>query len=106
MAAWRLAEKAIRGFMPNPLYFLWGVWYRLWIRPLVPDIDAIPEAERAYYEREMLSTHHNPNRDCHPHINAQANPFNCHQPETNAHSPCIQHVGTSTRQPRSHRRRY
>ena len=59
---WRLAEDAIRGFMPNPLYFLWGVWYRIEIRPLVPDIDAIPEEQRAYYEGPMLSTHHNPNR--------------------------------------------
>ncbi len=62
VAAWRLAEKAIRGFMPNPLYFLWGVWYRIWIRPLVPDIEAIPEEERAYYEEHLLSTHHNPGR--------------------------------------------
>ncbi|MEN8151640.1 MAG: hypothetical protein ABFS86_17625, partial [Planctomycetota bacterium] len=62
VAAWRLAERAIRGFHPNPLYFLWGPWYRLWVRPLVPDIAAIPEADRAYYERKMLTTHHNPNR--------------------------------------------
>lgn len=60
--AWRLTEAAIRGFMPNPLYFLWGVWYRIEVRPLVPDLDAIPEVERAYYEGPMLSTHHNPNR--------------------------------------------
>jgi hypothetical protein len=60
--AWRLVEEAIRGFMPNPLYFHWGVWYRIWIRPLVPDIEAIPERERAYYERHLLATHHNPNR--------------------------------------------
>ncbi len=60
--AWRHAEKAIRTFMPNPLYFLWGVWYRILIRPLVPDIEAIPAKERAYYEKHLLSTHHNPNR--------------------------------------------
>jgi hypothetical protein len=60
--AWRLAEQAIRGFMPNPLYFSWGVWYRLWTRPLVPDIEAIPEEDRAYYERHILATHHNPTR--------------------------------------------
>jgi hypothetical protein len=60
--AWRLTEEAIRGFDPNPLYFLWGVWYRLQVRPLVPDIDAIPVEERAYYEDVILSTHHNPNR--------------------------------------------
>ncbi len=60
--AWRLTEQAIRGFMPNPLYFLWGVWYRIWIRPLVPDIAAIPAKARAYYERHLLATHHNPAR--------------------------------------------
>lgn len=60
--AWTLADTAVRGFMPNPLYFLWGVWYRILVRPLVPDLSAIPECERAYYENPMLSTHHNPNR--------------------------------------------
>ncbi len=59
---WRCTEQAIRGFMPNPLYFCWGVWYRILVRPLVPDIDAIPAKERAYYERHLLSTHHNPAR--------------------------------------------
>lgn len=62
LAAWRLTERAIRGFEPHPLYFPWGVWYRLQVRPLVPDIGAIPESERAYYERAMLATHHNPTR--------------------------------------------
>jgi hypothetical protein len=62
VSVWRQTEKAIRRFMPNPLYFLWGVWYRLLIRPLVPNIEAIPVADRAYYERHLLSTHHNPNR--------------------------------------------
>ncbi len=60
--AWRGAEEAVRGFMPNPLYFSWGVWYRILTRPLVPDIDAIPEKERAYYEEHLLATHHNPHR--------------------------------------------
>ena len=60
--AWRFCERAVRGFMPHPLYFSWGVWYRILIRPLVPDIDRIPERERRYYERHLLATHHNPNR--------------------------------------------
>jgi hypothetical protein len=60
--AWRAADEAIRGFDGIPLYVSWGVWYRVWIRPLVPDIEAIPEEDRAYYERHLLSTHHNPNR--------------------------------------------
>jgi hypothetical protein len=63
MDAWRFAEKAILAF-PNvtPLYSTHGfTWYRLWLRPLVPDIEAIPREERAYYEDFMCTTPHNPN---------------------------------------------
>ena len=61
--AWRLAEDAILSF-PNvcTLYSTIGfAWYRLWARPLVPNIEAIPAEERAYYERFMCTTPHNPN---------------------------------------------
>jgi hypothetical protein len=61
--AWELTEKAIWGF-PNvtPLYSTHGfTWYRLWIRPLVPNIEAIPREQRAYYEDFMCTTPHNPN---------------------------------------------
>jgi hypothetical protein len=61
--AWRLAEEAIISF-PNvcTLYSTIGfAWYRLWARPFVPNIEAIPAAERAYYERFMCTTPHNPN---------------------------------------------
>ena len=61
--AWRLAEQAIRHFMPLPLYSHYGlVWQRLLVRPLVPHIDRIPERERAYYEKFMCTSIHNPNR--------------------------------------------
>jgi hypothetical protein len=63
LEAWALAEEAILAF-PNtvPLYSTIGfVWYRLWARPLVPNIEALPEEERAYYERFMCTTPHNPN---------------------------------------------
>jgi hypothetical protein len=33
---------------------------RTWDRPLVPDIEAIPTVERAYYERHGCFQHHNP----------------------------------------------
>jgi hypothetical protein len=60
---WRLIERAIRNTMPLPIYSHYGVvWQRLFVRPLVPDIDRIPEAERAYYEKCMCSSIHNPNR--------------------------------------------
>jgi hypothetical protein len=61
--AWALAEEAILAF-PNTstLYSTIGfTWYRLWARPFVPNIEAIPPAERAYYEDFMCTTPHNPN---------------------------------------------
>jgi len=63
LETWRLAEEAILAFSNiTPLYSTMGfVWYRLWARPLVPNIEAIPEGERAYYEDFMCTTPHNPN---------------------------------------------
>jgi len=61
--AWALAEEAILAF-PNTttLYSTIGfTWYRLWVRPFVPNIEAITPAERAYYEDFMCTTPHNPN---------------------------------------------
>jgi len=60
---WRLVEQAIRAFIPLSIYSHYGVvWQRLFVRPLVPDIDRIPESERAYYESQMCTSFHNPNR--------------------------------------------
>jgi len=61
--AWAECEKAILAFPHvTPLYSTYGfVWYRLWVRPLVPDIEAIPDQERAYYQDFMCTTPHNPN---------------------------------------------
>lgn len=60
--AWRLTDQAIRVFpIPVMMYILWGhTWMRLWVRPLVPNIEAIPKADRAYYEKFMISPPHNP----------------------------------------------
>jgi len=61
--AWKLAEEGMLAF-PNisTLYSTIGfTWYRLWARPLVPNIEAIPREERAYYEDFMCTTPHNPN---------------------------------------------
>lgn len=61
--AWDLAESAILGF-PNvtSLYSTIGfTWYRLWVRPFVPDIEKIPQEERDYYENFMCTIPHNPN---------------------------------------------
>jgi len=60
---WQFVEQAIRSFLPLSIYTHYGVvWQRLLVRPLVPDIDRIPEEERAYYERFMCTSVHNPNK--------------------------------------------
>ncbi len=62
--AWRLVDAAVRTFPDIPLYGdnNWGFpWYRLFVRPFVPDIAKIPEADRAYYEKWMTVTFNNPN---------------------------------------------
>lgn len=60
---WRLVERAIRRFVPLSLYSGFGtVWNRLLVRPLVPDIDRIPEEERSYYEKFSVGSIHNPNK--------------------------------------------
>ena len=61
--AWRLIDKSVRSFPPLSIYSHYGVvWQRLFVRPLVPDISAIPEKERAYYEDHMCTSVHNPNK--------------------------------------------
>ena len=60
---WKLTEEGIKHYQPVFLYSLWGItWYRLWIRPIVPDFEKIPERDRKYYEDIMLTTPHNPTR--------------------------------------------
>ncbi|HMK39261.1 MAG TPA: hypothetical protein VK569_07975, partial [Bacteroidota bacterium] len=60
---WLLADASVRSFPPGvPLCTFAYPWFRLSVRPFVPDIGAIPEEERSYYERYMLSTFNNPAR--------------------------------------------
>ncbi|MCR4438072.1 MAG: hypothetical protein QHJ34_03415 [bacterium] len=63
LTAWNLAEEAILAFpIVTPLYATFGfTWYRLWARPLVPNLDAIPDSEKAFYQDFVCSTPHNPN---------------------------------------------
>ncbi len=63
LEAWDKAEAAILAFpILSQLYAGFGfVWYRLWARPLVPNIEAIPQSERAYYQDFMCTTPHNSN---------------------------------------------
>jgi hypothetical protein len=63
LEAWKLAEEAILAF-PNvvPMYSMFGfTWYRLWVRPFVPNLGAVPPEDRAFYENFICTTPHNPN---------------------------------------------
>ncbi len=43
------------------LYCAFGFcWQRTWDRPFVPDIEAVPAADREYYERHGCFQHNNP----------------------------------------------
>lgn len=61
--AWKLTEDAILAFpIVTPLYATFGfTWYRLWVRPFVPNVEALPQHQRDYYEDFMCTTPHNPN---------------------------------------------
>ncbi|MFQ5639105.1 MAG: hypothetical protein ACE5IR_14070 [bacterium] len=59
---WRQADEAIRRLPTIPLYTSFGfVWLRLWVRPIIPDLLAVPKAERRYYEDFMVSSVNNTN---------------------------------------------
>lgn len=59
---WDAVDEAVSYLPSVPLYSNFGfVWLRLWVRPFVPDIEAIPKADRRYYEQFMVSTPNNPN---------------------------------------------
>jgi hypothetical protein len=42
--------------VPIWIYSGWSVWYRLFIRPIVPNIEAIPRGGETYYEDFLLAT--------------------------------------------------
>ncbi len=57
---WKHSDDAYRSFpIPIWIYSSWGNWYRLPTRPIVPNIEAIPEQDRLYYEQFLLATSHN-----------------------------------------------
>ncbi|HMB94331.1 MAG TPA: hypothetical protein VKP65_26015 [Rhodothermales bacterium] len=59
---WDATEEAVSYFPIVPLYSFFGfVWLRTWVRPLIPNLEAIPLEDRTYYERYLVSTANNPN---------------------------------------------
>lgn len=59
--AWQMFEDALIWQPLVGLYCAFGFcWQRTWDRPFVPDIEAIPASERAYYERHGCFQHNNP----------------------------------------------
>ena len=61
VAAWDAFEEAVTWQPTVPLFTGFGFcWQRTWDRPLVPDIEAIPAGERAYYESQGCFQHNNP----------------------------------------------
>ncbi len=60
---WDASDDAVRAIPPGvPGSTFAFPWFRYWVRPLVPDFEAIPEEERAYYERFLVATFNNPAR--------------------------------------------
>lgn len=59
--AWSDFEEALSWQPLVGLFCAFGFcWQRTWDRPFVPDIEAIPTAEREYYERHGCFQHNNP----------------------------------------------
>lgn len=60
---WNDSDLAVQAYPGDVPYSTFAFpWFRLWVRPFVPNIDAIPESEREYYERYLLATFNNPAR--------------------------------------------
>ena len=60
---WDLSDTAVRSYPVGVPYSTFAFpWFRLWVRPFVPNIEAIPELDRFYYERDLLATFNNPAR--------------------------------------------
>ena len=60
---WEQSNQVVEETPVVPLYGQFAFeWMRLWVRPLVPDIDRIPEPERRYYEQYLVTLFNNPHR--------------------------------------------
>ncbi len=61
VSLWDDVEEGV-SFMPFlPLYSNFGFcWYRTWVRPLTPNLEAVPAEERDYFQRFMVTVVNNP----------------------------------------------
>ncbi|UCE04888.1 MAG: hypothetical protein JSW07_14860, partial [bacterium] len=60
--AWRICDQVVRSFPTVTLYEGYGFYtLRLWNRPFVPNIENIPEKERAFFEKYINAIFNNPN---------------------------------------------
>ncbi len=48
---WEYADEAYRSYPPPvSVLSMWGTWYRVLVRPFIPNFEALSEEDRAYYE--------------------------------------------------------
>jgi hypothetical protein len=48
---WQYADEAYRSYPPPvSVLSMWSTWYRVLVRPFVPNVEALSEEDRAYYE--------------------------------------------------------
>ncbi len=48
---WNRADEAYRSYPPPvSVMAIWSTWYRILVRPFVPNFEALSETDRAYYE--------------------------------------------------------
>lgn len=58
---WLQIDEVVSYIPAVPLYGGFGFpWYRAWIRPLVPNLEAVPKEERGYYLDFMVTVCNNP----------------------------------------------
>ncbi|HUF11425.1 MAG TPA: hypothetical protein VMO47_19035 [Rhodothermales bacterium] len=61
VSCWDAVEEAISYFPIVPLFSGFGFcWLRTWVRPFVPNLEAVPKEDRLPFERFMVSTPNNP----------------------------------------------
>lgn len=61
VSLWADVEEAVSYMPVLPLYSGFGFcWYRAWVRPFTPNLEAVPAKERDYFQRYMVTVFNNP----------------------------------------------